>query len=98
MAAIPRFYKSHIAEGKGFLIISIIFAVCMRIAFVVSSNAMPSNMEGGYLWQLLDFFSGNPLYSLAGSSIIVSAMAVLTAHINTDFVLIRRRTLLPPAL
>lgn len=98
MAAIPRFYKSHIAEGKGFLIISIIFAVCMRIAFVVSSNAMPSNMEGGYLWQLLDFFSGNPLYSLAGSSIIVSAMAVLTAHINTDFVLIRRRTLLPPAI
>ncbi len=98
MAAIPRFYKSHIAEGKGFLIISIIFAVCMRIAFVVSSNAMPSNMEGGYLWQLLDFFSGNPLYSLAVSSIIISAMAVLTAHINTDFVLIRRRTLLPPAI
>lgn len=55
-------------------------------------------MEGGYLWHLLDFFSGNPLYSLAGSSIIVSAMAVLTAHINTDFVLIRRRILLPPAI
>lgn len=98
MAAIPRFYKSHIAEGKGFLIISIIFAVCVRGVFVLSSDDISPNIEGGYLWKLLDFFWDNSLYSLVGSSILVSAMAVLAAHINTDFVLIRRRTLFPPAI
>ena len=51
MAAIPRFYKSHIAEGKGILITSIIFAVCMRIAFVVSSNAI-SNIFSANVCQL----------------------------------------------
>lgn len=98
MTAVPRFYKNHIAEGKGILIFSIVLALLMRIIFAITSDTSFVDTEGGYLWQLLSEFSSNLLYSFIGSSVIVGAMALSVAHINTDFVLIRRRTLLPPAL
>jgi len=98
MAAVPRFYKNHIAEGKGILIFSIVLALLMRIIFVFTTDTTFVDTEGGYLWQLLSEFSSNLLYSFIGSSVIVGAMALSVAHINTDFVLIRRRTLMPPAV
>jgi hypothetical protein len=100
MAAVPIFYKNQIAEGRGMLIFSIIFAILLRILFATSFDEVATGMDasGGYLWQLLRTFSGNSLFSLIGSSIIVGAMAMSVVHINTDFALIRRRTLLPPAV
>ncbi|MDR1091768.1 MAG: hypothetical protein LBL79_11900 [Prevotella sp.] len=40
----------------------------------------------------------DPLASLTGNSVIVIISALLVAHINTAHVLIRRRTMLPPAI
>ncbi|NDV97281.1 hypothetical protein D0T84_20595 [Dysgonomonas sp. 521] len=100
MAAVPRFYKNQIAEGRGILIFSIIFSILLRILFATSfdESAVDMDVSGGYLWQLLSAFSGNSLYSLIGSSVIVGSMAMSVVHINTDSALIRRRTLLPPAI
>jgi hypothetical protein len=41
---------------------------------------------------------GDPLASLIGSSVIVIISALLVAHINTAHVLIKGRTMLPPAI
>jgi hypothetical protein len=98
MAGVPKLYKNHVAGGKGILIFSILFAVFMRFIFITSSGTTSIETEGGYLWQFCKQFSSNILYSLIGSSIIVGIMALSATHINTDFVLIRRRTLLPPAM
>ena len=99
MATVPRFYKNHIAEGKGILIFSIVLAIFLRIIFTIFSDTPDAvNLSGGYLWQYFQPFVQNSLYSFIGSSILVALMAISVAHINTDFVLIRRRTLLPPAV
>lgn len=99
MATVPRFYKNHIAEGKGILIFSIVLAIFLRIIFTIFSDTPDAvNLSGGYLWQYFQSFVQNSLYSFIGSSILVALMAISVAHINTDFVLIRRRTLLPPAV
>lgn len=99
MATVPRFYKNHVAEGKGILIFSIILAIFLRIIFTIFSGTPDTgSLSGGYLWQYFIPFVQAPLYSFIGSSILVALMAISVAHINTDFVLIRRRTLLPPAI
>lgn len=99
MATVPRFYKNHIAEGKGILVFSVILAIFLRSMFALFWDTPDiDHSSGGYLWQYLQPFVENPLYSVIGSSALVALMAILVAHINTDFVLIRRRTLLPPAI
>ncbi|MDR0823552.1 MAG: hypothetical protein LBN74_00535 [Prevotella sp.] len=98
MASVPRFYKSNIAEGKGILIFSIVLATLLRIVFTLSFDAPEIETSGEYLWQYIIPFAQNPLYSLIGSSAIVGFMAIFVTHINADFVLIRKRTLLPSAI
>lgn len=98
MAAVPRFYKNNIAEGKGILIFAIVVASMMRLIFFLSSDETFNVTSDSYLWTPLIPFFQSPLLSLLGSSICVVLIALLVAHINTTHVLIRRRTVLPPAV
>ncbi|MFT4222777.1 hypothetical protein [Dysgonomonas sp.] len=93
-----RFYKSNIAEGRGILIFSILVAIIVRLIFYFSTENIPLPVSDGYLWQLLTPLFEDPLISLTGSCILVAGMALLVGHINTAHVLIRRRTMLPPAI
>jgi len=98
MAAIPRSYKKNIAEGNGILIFSIFFAVIIRIIYLLRFNIVETTGTMGYLWEPLSPLLENPYISLATSSVFTAGLAFLAAHINTQHVLIRRKTLLPPAL
>lgn len=98
MAALPRYYKNNIAEGKGILIFAIIVASIMRLFFFLSSDETFNIASDGYLWVLLVPFFQVPLLSLVGSTICVALIALLIAQINSTHVLIRRRTVLPPAV
>lgn len=97
MAAVPRFYKNNIAEGKGILVFSIVLAAVLRLVFYLSIDNLVLPVSDGYLWKPLMPLFENPLISLIGSSVVVAGMAVLAAYINTVHVLIRRRSVLPPA-
>jgi hypothetical protein len=68
------------------------------LVFYPPADNGPLPVPDGYLWQLLVPVFRNPLLSLLASSATVAGLAVLTAHINTAHVLIRRRTILPPAI
>lgn len=98
MAAVPRFYKNNIAEGKGILIFAIVVASMMRLIFFLSSDETFNIVSGGYLWTPLVPLFQTPLLSLIGSSVSVALIALLVAQINTTHVLIRRRSVLPPAV
>lgn len=93
-----RFYKNNIAEGRGILIFSILIAITIRLIFYFSIENIPLAVSDGYLWQLLSPLFEGSFVSLIGSSILVVAIALLVGHINTTHVLIRRRTMLPPAI
>lgn len=100
MATSSRFYKNHIAEGKGILVFSIAFAFIVRIIFYLFFRNFVTSMPitEGYLWTLLASFFENSLVSLIGSSLVVAFIATMAAKINTEYVVIRIRTLLPPAI
>ena len=93
-----RFYKSKIAEGRGVLTFSILVAIAVRLIFYFSAESIPLSASDGYLWRVLSPLFENPLISLIVSSILVAGIALLVEHINTTHVLIRRRTMLPPAI
>ncbi len=98
MSTIPKSYKKHIAEGKGILIFSILFATIIRIIYFLYFNPVESGSGNGYLWQILYPLFGNPLISLVSSSLCIAILAVLTTHINTEHAFIRRRSILPPSI
>jgi len=98
MAALPRFYKNNIVEGKGILVFSIVFAVLARLVFFLSADNVTSPVSDGYLWQPLIPVFQNSLLSLLFSSATVAGLAVLVAHINTTHLLIRKRTILPSVI
>jgi hypothetical protein len=93
-----QFYKNNIAEGKGILIFSIVVAIIVRLIFYFSTGNIPLPVSEGYLWQPLIPLFGNPLVFLTGSGVMVVILALLVGHINTTHVLIRMRTMLPPAI
>lgn len=93
-----RFYKSNIAEGRGILIFSILVAILVRLIFYFSIKDITPPVSDGYLWQLISPLFEDSFASLIGSSILVAGIALMVAHINTAHVLIRRRTMLPPAI
>jgi hypothetical protein len=97
MASVLRFYKNNIAEGKAILIFSIVLAVAARLVFYLSAGASSVPVSDGYLWAPLTLLLQNPMLSLIGSSAAVAGLAILASHINTAHVLIRRRSVLPPA-
>lgn len=97
MAGVPRSYKKNIAEGSGILIFSILFAFFIRAIYLFSFNNIEVESSGGYLWEPISFLFANPYISSLASSIMTAGLAFLAAHINTIHLLIRRKSLLPPA-
>ena len=97
MADIQKSYKKEIAEGKTFLIIAIIFVIAIRLAYFFYLDFPGGIQTEAYIWNQFSFVFDIPLVSLLASSAITALMAILVAHINTEHVFIRRRTLLPPA-
>lgn len=94
---ILRSYKKNIAEGLGFVIFSIVFAFVVRVIYFFSIDDLSvcsNSSTGGYLWKLLEPLFYNPIISLVGSTIGVAIIIVILAHINTKYVLIRRKTFL----
>lgn len=98
MAGVPRFYKNNIAEGKGILVFAILIAVALRIVYFLNFDYYPVPPSDGYLWQPLVSLFSIPLISLLTATAFVAALAATVAHINTSFVLIRTRTVLPSAM
>ena len=91
-----RFYNKNITEGKSFLIFAAIVAVFFRgYHFFNTELILPGVDESGCLWQPLAFLFQNPLYSLIGSTIFMLVIALLINMMNTQHVLIRKKTLLP---
>lgn len=96
MANILRSYKKHVAEGKTFLVIAIIFAVAIRLGYFFYFD-FPLPAASGYFSGLFSIIFEKPLLSMLASAAITGGMAFLATHINTEYVFIRRRTLLPAA-
>ena len=92
---ILRSYKKNVAEGLGFVIFSIIFGIIMRgvYFFSIPNPAIYTDgLPGGYLWNLVSPLFSNPIISLLGSTVCVVLIIIILAHINTKYVLIRRKT------
>lgn len=91
-------YKKHVAEGRRIVIFAISFAVLMRfIYFSFFDLSVYHDNESGYLWNLIAPLFENQWISLLSSTACVALIAILVAHINTKYVFIRRKTLLPIA-
>ncbi len=90
------FYKKQIAEGKGFLVFAIIIAILIRSIHFFKFEGQTLQIEGGGpLWLPLASFFQNPLYSLICSTVFTMIIAFLINLINTQYALIRMKTLLP---
>ncbi|WP_029903738.1 hypothetical protein [Prevotella sp. 10(H)] len=98
MAAVPRSYKKNVAEGNGIFILSIVIAVIIRIVYFIYFGITTDYSVNGYLWKPLVPYFSNDLASFICSGLFVGGMAFFSSHINTAHVLIRRKTLLPPAV
>ncbi|NDV77895.1 hypothetical protein [Dysgonomonas sp. 511] len=98
--AIPKSYKNNVVEGKGILIFSIVFTLLIRVLyyFNVEQLFIPVTGVDGYLWDYIAPWVKSPLIAILGSCLLTAGLAFLAAHINTKYVLIRRRTLLPAAI
>ncbi|WP_165044300.1 hypothetical protein [Dysgonomonas sp. ZJ709] len=96
-----RSYKKTIAEGKGIFIFAILFAIFIRIIYFIFSDESSfyiSSSSNGYLWiPISSFFTQSATISLLSTSIAIALIAFLNSHINTKYVLIRRKTFLPAA-
>lgn len=98
MAGVPKFYKNNIAEGRGILVFAILVSIVVRIVYFLNFDYTASSTLQGYLWKPLESFISLPIVSLLVSSAVVAGLAILSRHLNTTFVLIRKRTVLPPAI
>lgn len=98
MTAIPKSYKKNVIEGNGILIFAILFAVLIRIVYFLNFETIETGSTNGYLWGALSPFFNNRITSAICSGILTTGLAITSAHINTTHVLIRRKTILPPAI
>lgn len=98
MAGAPRFYKNNIAEGKGILVFAICIAVILRVVYFLNFGFAPLPDSDGYLWQPLMPFFSTPIISLLAGSAMLAGLALLAMHINSAYVFIRKRTVLPAAM
>ncbi|MBD8387188.1 hypothetical protein [Dysgonomonas sp. BGC7] len=99
MAGVSRFYKKNIAEGKGILFFSILFAIIFRLLYFTNTEFSIKTPEyTGYLWSSISWIFSNQLFSFISSCVATAGIAIYAAHINTKHVLIRRKTLLLPSI
>ncbi|MBB4037826.1 hypothetical protein GGR21_003747 [Dysgonomonas hofstadii] len=97
MGDILKSYKKQVAEGKTFLIIAIAFAIVVRLVYFFYLDFPGFIQTDAYIWNQFSFIFDTSSISLLASSMVTAGMAVLAAHINTEHVFVRRRTLLPSA-
>lgn len=98
---IIRSYKKNIVEGRGFIVFSIILAIIVRVVYFIYTN--DSSVNGvnpgvGYLWKPISDLFNNPFISFLSSSVCVILILMMLMHINTKYVLIRRKTSLHLAI
>ena len=93
---VPRSYKKYVAEGRNVVTVSILLAIALRVIYFYCADpsTLHSDISGGYLWEPIAHLFVNPFVSLLASTLCVVFIAFLLAHINTKYVLIRRKTLL----
>lgn len=90
------FYKKQVAEGKGFLVFAFFIAFFIRGIHFLRLDEQAFKIDGGGpLWTPFASFFQTPLYSLIGSTVFLVVIAFLINLINTKYVLIRMKTLLP---
>lgn len=98
MAGVSRFYKKNVADGNGFLIFSIFLAVAVRAVYLFGFDSTEPVQSFGYLWEPISFLFNDIYVSLLASCLMTGGLAILVAHINTKHLLIRHKSLLPPAI
>ncbi|MBK5719421.1 hypothetical protein JGH11_00915 [Dysgonomonas sp. Marseille-P4677] len=98
MAAIPKSYKKNVVEGNGILIFAILFSIIIRFVYYLNFNSIETDTTSGYIWDILSPFFNNRATSIICSGIFTIGLALICANINTTHVLIRRKTILPPAM
>jgi hypothetical protein len=87
-----------VAEGNGMFVFSILFAVTVRLVYFFYLDPVNNGPANGYLWKPVSFLFGDQLVSLISGSVFTVGLAILSAHINTAYVFIRRKTILAPAV
>ena len=91
-----KFYNTHIAQGKSFLIFAAIAAAFLRgYHFLHTEMVIPPAEISGWLWQPLAFLFQDPLYNLIGSTVFTLIIALQVNLLNTKHALIRKKTMLP---
>lgn len=96
---INRFYKRHIAEGKDIFIFAIIFAIIIRIVYlVVGIISYNQTEEYSYIWNRLSPLVSNPMLSYSLGFVCLILISWFSGLINTQFVFIRKKTTLTSAI
>lgn len=98
MKNIYSFFDKQIVGGKGFLAFSIFVASIVRVLYLFYAEPINNEATGAWLWKALVPLFNNQLVSVLVGSIFLAVIALLVHNINVKFTLIRRKTLLPPAI
>lgn len=98
MGSLLRLYRRNIADGKGLLVFSIIFAIAIRIIYFLNFPVAQVDSTEGYLSFLISYLSENPMVSFISSCTVTAIFAVIVAQMNTKYVFIRQKTMFPPAI
>ncbi len=90
-------FQKSISRGEGFLIFSLLLAICVRIGYYFYNEDQISYTytHSGYLWDIIEPYLHDSLYSLIASSVLVIIIAIMVTVINVKYIIIRERTLLP---
>lgn len=90
-------FQKSISRGEGLLIFSLLLAVAVRVGyyFYNEDQVVYTYPHTGYLWDLIEPYLQDSLYSLIASSVAVIIIAVTVSVINVKHIVIRERTLLP---
>lgn len=98
MKSIYSFFDKQIVGGKGFLAFSICYALIVRILYLSYAGPINDEATGAWLWDALVPQFKDRAVSILAAGIFLVVIALLVHNINVKFTLIRRKTLLPPAI
>lgn len=90
-------FQKSISRGESLLTFSLLLAIAIRIGyyFYNEDQIVYTYSHTGYLWDLIEPYLQDPLYSLIASSIAVILITIAVSIINVKHIIIRERTLLP---
>ena len=98
-----NFYRTYIAEGKAFVVFSIVASILLRsqllLDFETESPATADN-SGGYLWELLfsNLHMQGTVATVLGNSFVTLAVCLVLSFASWHYSLIREKTFLPFAI